>query len=198
MIEYVLEACLLGLVLVTAVAVVRIRNLFAASILMGIYSLLMAVCWTNMNAYDVAFTEAAVGAGISTILVIGALILVGGSKERERGGPDVPALITVIAVGLVMVYGTLDLPRVGALDAPIHHGIAQYYTERPYPDSHVPNMVTVVLASYRGYDTMYETAVIFTAGMGMILLLRRERPGAGTVGAIEVVAGDGPEPGEAA
>ena len=186
MIEYVLEACLLGLVLATAVAVVRIRNLFAASILMGIYSLLMALCWTNMNAYDVAFTEAAVGAGISTILVIGALIMVGGSKERERAGPNWPSLLTVVAVGGVMIYGTLDLPRIGDPQAPIHQGVANYYVERAYPDSHVPNMVTVVLASYRGYDTMFETAVIFTAGMGMILLLRRRRPGAGTAGAIAV------------
>jgi hypothetical protein len=40
---------------------------------------------------------------------------------------------------------------------------------------HVPNTVTTLLASYRGYDTMFETAVIFTAGAGMTLLLRRRR-----------------------
>jgi multicomponent Na+:H+ antiporter subunit B len=187
--EYVLEACLLGLIVITAVAVVRLRNLFAASILLGIYSLLMALSWTNMQAYDVAFTEAAVGAGISTILVIGALIQIGGSKERDdrRGrGPHVPALITVTVVGLLIFYGTLDLKRIGDPTAPIHQGVAKYYVEQAYPDSHVPNVVTVILASYRGYDTMFETAVIFTAGAGLILLLRPQRPGTGRAGAIEI------------
>jgi multicomponent Na+:H+ antiporter subunit B len=185
--EYILEACLLGLIVITAVAVVRLRNLFAASILLGIYSLLMALSWTNMQAYDVAFTEAAVGAGISTILVIGALIQIGGSKEREGRDVHVPALITVTVVGLLIFYGTLDLKRIGDPTAPIHQGVAKYYIEQAYPDSHVPNVVTVILASYRGYDTMFETAVIFTAGAGLILLLRRERPGTGRAGAIEVV-----------
>lgn len=70
------------------------------------------------------------------------------------------------------------MPGLGDESAPIHHGIAAYYkSEASLHRTHAPNTVTAVLASYRGYDTMFETAVIFTAGAGMILLLRRESKG---------------------
>ena len=60
------QTALLLLILVTAIGVVRLRNLFGATILLGIYSLLMALSWTNMEAYDVAFTEAREVAGAIT------------------------------------------------------------------------------------------------------------------------------------
>ena len=168
---------LLLLLVITAFAVVEVRNLFAATVLLGIYSLLMALTWTNMNAYDVAFTEAAVGAGISTILLVGALILTGdrtvGSRERESKGVNWPALLAVTLLGVALAYGVYDAP-LGDPNAAPHLGVARYYIQQPIVDAHVPNMVTVTLASYRGYDTMFETAVIFTAGAGMILLLRRD------------------------
>lgn len=169
---------LLILIVITALAVVRVRNLFAATILLGVYSLLMALTWTNMNAYDVAFTEAAVGAGISTILLVGALILTGdrthGSREKERTSINWGALFGVTVLGVALAYGVYDTPLGDPTAAP-HQGVARYYIQQPIVDAHVPNMVTVTLASYRGYDTMFETAVIFTAGAGLILLLRRER-----------------------
>jgi len=173
----VIGDALLVLIVITALAVVRVRNLFAATILLGVYSLLMALTWTNMNAYDVAFTEAAVGAGISTILLVGALILTGdrthGSRENERQRVNWGALLAVTLLGVALVYGVYDAP-LGDPSAAPHQGVARYYIQRPIVDAHVPNMVTVTLASYRGYDTMFETAVIFTAGAGLILLLRRE------------------------
>ncbi|MGE0712835.1 MAG: DUF4040 domain-containing protein [Planctomycetota bacterium] len=170
---HALVGALLILALITAVAVVRLRNLFAGTILLGIYSLIMAMCWTVMEALDVAFTEASVGAGISTILLIGALVHLG---SREKPGKlKVPALLAVILTGALLIYGTLDMPRLGDPGAPIHKGVAAYYlSEEPLHRTHSPNVVTFVLASYRGYDTLFETAVIFTAGAGMILLLRPE------------------------
>ena len=73
----VVDVTLLILLSVTALAIIRQRNLFAAIMLAGIYSLLSAGLFVVMDAVDVAFTEAAVGAGISTILVLGTLALVG-------------------------------------------------------------------------------------------------------------------------
>ena len=87
----VVDITLLILLGVTAVAVIRMRNLFAATMLMGIYSLLSAGLFVTMDAMDVAFTEAAVGAGISTILMLGTLALVGSEEKapqhrRKRAG----------------------------------------------------------------------------------------------------------------
>jgi len=179
----ILEGGLLMICLATALAIVRIRNLFACTILMGIYSLVMAMTWTSMQALDVAFTEAAVGAGISTILMIGALVHTG-SKEKVRAGegsgPHWPSLVTVAVTGALLIYGTFDMPRLGDPEAPVHKGVAAYYkSEASQHRTHAPNTVTAVLASYRGFDTMFETAVIFVAGAGMILLLRREETNEG-------------------
>ena len=73
--------------------------------------------------------------------------------------------------GAALIYGTLDMPAFGSADAPIHLHVAPAYIERTPIDTGVPNIVTAVLASYRGYDTLGETAVIFTAAIAVLLLL---------------------------
>jgi len=87
-------------------------------------------------------------------------------------------LAVVLVTGAVLVYGTLELPRFADPAAPIHHHVAPRYIEQGPVETGVPNMVTAVLASYRGYDTLGETVVILTAGVGVLLLLggRRRRP----------------------
>ncbi|MEX2473551.1 MAG: DUF4040 domain-containing protein [Gemmatimonadota bacterium] len=168
----VVDIVLLVLLGVTAIAVVRIRNLFAAVMLMGIYSLLSAGLFVTMDAMDVAFTEAAVGAGISTILMLGTLALVGSKEAKPKHRPIIPLFVTLV-VGGILVYGSLDMPTFGAADNPVHQHVAPYYLEESYDDTHIPNIVTVVLGSYRGYDTMGEAAVVFTALVGVLLLLAR-------------------------
>ncbi len=75
---------LLSLLLITAVGIVRAQNLFTAVMLMGIFSLLMAANFFILDAADVALTEAAVGAGISTVLLLGALALTPTPPAAER------------------------------------------------------------------------------------------------------------------
>ncbi len=154
-----------------AVAVVRLRDLFAAVMLAGIFSLLSATLFTVMDAVDVAFTEAAVGAGISTILMLGTLALTVRREKPEYNRPRPLALLAVLFTGAVLVYGTLDMPRYGDPEAPIHHYMAPRFIEDSPVEIGIPNEVTSVLASYRGYDTWGETTVIFTAAIGVILLL---------------------------
>lgn len=246
-----IDTLLLLLVTATAVAIIEVRSLYASAILTGIYSLLMALVWVNMHSMDVSFTEAAVGGGISTILLIGTLVHVGREEKPIKKRLHVPALIFTALTGAALIYGTLDMPRFGDPAAPIHHYrvpemMAQtvgfvngtpgkqkppegFDLDRyrrfdgrvtgPIPDDpkdtawreksilqteglmvpqvraahephaeeghhlhppddfngHVPNSVTSLLAAYRGYDTMFETTVIFTAGISLILLLRRPR-----------------------
>jgi multicomponent Na+:H+ antiporter subunit B len=195
----VLDIMLLLLVAATAIAVISVRSLLAATILAGIYSLLMAMVWTNMHALDVAFTEASVGAGISTILLLGALVL---TKREAKAAPRINwrALLVCLATGGLLVYGTLDMPAFGDPKAVIHtyrvpklmlQNVGKHpetaaprdkgHAPEGHPDDdfngHVPNSVTSLLAAYRGYDTMYETTVIFVAGASLLLLLRRRREG---------------------
>jgi multicomponent Na+:H+ antiporter subunit B len=166
------DIALLVLLAVTGVAIIRLKNLFAAVMLAGIYSLLSAGLFVVMDAVDVAFTEAAVGAGISTVLMLGTLALVGHEEREPRHRALLPAFVVLITGG-ALAYGTYDIPPFGDPSNPIHHHVADYYLEESEHEIHIPNVVTSVLASYRGYDTMGETAVIFTAMVGVLLLLAR-------------------------
>jgi multicomponent Na+:H+ antiporter subunit B len=67
------------------------------------------------------------------------------------------------------------LPPFGTADAVIHQHVVPRYIADTIKETNVPNVVTSVLADYRGYDTLGETTVIFTAGIGVMLLLRGAR-----------------------
>ena len=125
-----------------------------------------------MDAVDVAFTEAAVGAGISTVLLLGTLALVGHHEQKPKHKPILP-LFVVVVTGGILVYGTSEIPPFGNGDNPVHQHVAPHYLEESEHEIHIPNVVTSVLASYRSYDTMGETAVVFTAMVGVLLLLAR-------------------------
>ncbi len=169
-----IDVAILTLLAATAVTVARIRDLWAAIMFTGIYSFLSASWMLNLDAPDVAFTEAAVGAGIATVLMLGTLALTGKNEKRFPRFSVIPFVVVTIT-GVVLVYGTLDMPHFGDPDAPVQQYPNPSFVDKSMDDMHgLPNVVTSVLASYRGYDTMGETAVIFTAGTAVILILRRE------------------------
>jgi multicomponent Na+:H+ antiporter subunit B len=154
----------------TALAIVYLRDLFAVVMLFGIYSLVSAAFFINLDAPDVALTEAAVGAGISTVLMLGTLALTGRTEKKSRHSVLLP-LVVVTVTGAALIYGTLDMPYFSDPDAPIHQHVAPRYIHESGQEIGIPNMVASVLASYRGYDTLGEVFVIFTAGLGVLTLL---------------------------
>ena len=83
----------------------------------------------------------------------------------------------VLATGGVLIYGTLDMPRYGDANAPINQHVANRYIEKSGHEVGPPNVVTSVLASYRGYDTLGETAVVFTAAVGVLMIIGRSKGG---------------------
>lgn len=91
--------------------------------------------------------------------------------------------LLLIAFGALLVYASVGLPNRGDTSARMHAeksmagspGAASYYIRSAYQDAKTPNMVTVILADYRGYDTLGEETVILTAGIICYLLLRRKR-----------------------
>lgn len=76
-----LDLILLILVFISAVGAIAVKDLLASVILLGAYSLFMCLLWVEMGAVDVAFTEAAVGAGVSTVLMV---IAVFKTERRSR------------------------------------------------------------------------------------------------------------------
>ena len=173
-----MEALIINTLLVMMAAVTLViavqRNLFSVVILGGVYSFLTATVLVALDAVDVAMTEAAVGAGISTVLFLSALYLSRAEEMKPLHKPLLP-LAVAAATGAALVYATLDLPAFSDPAAPIHQHVAPRYINDGTRETGVPNIVTAVLASYRGYDTLGETTVVFTAGIGVIVLLRRLR-----------------------
>lgn len=162
---------LLTLLAVVTIAIVRQRSLFGVVILSGIYSFLMASVLIVLDAVDVAMTEASVGAGVSTVVLLATLHLTKTVETPSLHRNLIPLLLSLV-VGATLVWGTLALPPFGTADAPIHRHVAPRYLAETVKETGVPNAVTSVLADYRGFDTLGETTVIFTAGIGVMLLLR--------------------------
>ncbi len=175
-IEFLVDIVLLGLLALTAIAIHKTRDLFASIMLTGIYSLLSALFFIVMDAVDVAFTEAAVGAGISTLLMLSCMPLVKKQEQPSRHHRPL-GLVVVTLTGALLIYGTMDMPPFGSVDDPIQQHVAPRYLHQSMDEVGLPNVVTSVLASYRGFDTFGETVVILTAGIGVLALLgfRRSR-----------------------
>ncbi len=166
-----IDLALLTMLILVAVAMLRSRHLFAVVMLSGIYSLLSAAFFVSLDAVDVAFTEAAVGAGISTVLMLAGMLLTVRREKPKTPGRAPVALAVVLAMGAALFYATIDMPAFGDPQAPANNYVGQEYVERTASEIPMPNIVTAVLASYRGFDTMGETMVIFTAGVAVLLLL---------------------------
>ena len=170
-----INALLLLMLVATVFAIVRLDHLMTAVMLMGFFSLLSSCIFMTLDAVDVAFTEAAVGAGASTIFILAALAIVGRISKKKKPGKNLVPLAIVTCTGAVLIYAPLDMPHFGLPDAPIHTHVAPRYLTESGEEVGPPNIVTSVLASYRGYDTFGEAGVVFTALIGVLLLL-----GAGT------------------
>ncbi|WP_339639762.1 Na(+)/H(+) antiporter subunit B [uncultured Porticoccus sp.] len=161
---------LLLLLVVTALAIARQRDLFACVMLAGIYGLLSASFFVSMDAVDVAFTEAAVGAGVFPLLMLTALTVTGRYEQTAHRRPRA-AFFLVLVTGALLILGTLDMPPFGSPDAPAHTHVAARYIQASPTEIGIPNMVTSVLADYRAFDTLGEVVVVFTAVVGVLILL---------------------------
>ncbi len=172
----IIDLVFMTMLVVVGIAIVRLKDLFAVVMLSGVYSLVAAAWFVSLDAVDVAFTEAAVGAGISTVLMLGAMLLTAREAAPTKPIRHWVALLVVCATGAALLYATVDMPSFGdPLSAPNAY-VGLEYLKRTGADTGVPNVVSAVLASYRGYDTFGETTVILTAGLGVILILGMGSP----------------------
>ena len=166
----IINVFLMCILLVIAVMVVRTGRLFAVIVMSGAYSLISAAFFVNLDAVDVAFTEAAVGAGVSSVLFLAAMAYLP-AEEKPATHNNLAAFLICGIAGLLLVAATAHLPAIGDPTAPVHTHVAPRYLAESGDVLHIPNVVTTVLASYRGFDTLGETIVVFTAGLGVLLLL---------------------------
>jgi multicomponent Na+:H+ antiporter subunit B len=121
------------------VAIIRQRSLFGVVILASIYSFLMASVLIVLDAVDVAMTEASVGAGVSTVILLATLHLIKTTEVRSVRSHLFPLFIS-FGTGAVLVWGTLVLPPFGTADAVIHKHVAPRYIADTIKDTNVPSV----------------------------------------------------------
>ena len=174
MASLIINISLVGFMLVIALMILSSRRLFAVIVMSGAYSLISAAMFINLDAVDVAFTEAAVGAGFTTVLFMAAMAWLP-AEEKRRETPRIFPLLICLVVGALLMWGVSYLPALGDPNAAPHQYVAPRYLAESYDKWHIPNAVTMVLASYRGFDTLGEVVVIFTGGLGVLLILTGKR-----------------------
>ena len=172
-----LVALLLLLVLGAAVAVATARDVLVATVLFGAYSLGLAITWVVLRAPDVGLTEAAVGAGVTTSLFLVAVAKTAPPTGKVafslRWSPR--ALLVGAAVVVVLGASLPALPTVGDPTAPAFaDGAAAGFYLADTARFGIDNVVTAVLVVYRGFDTFGEIAVVFAAGVAVLLVLDGE------------------------
>ncbi|MFB6102801.1 MAG: DUF4040 domain-containing protein [Haloplanus sp.] len=168
-------AAVLTFMIGSALAAAVLRDVVGSIVAFAGYSFGVAVLWAFLRAPDVALTEAAVGAGITTVLFLLTIARTSISRSRLFEGVSPRSLLAVVAI-VVSVGATVPaLPPVGDPSTPILQGeVSQYYLDNAYEQTGVTNVVTAVLVGYRGFDTLGEAAVVFAAGIAMLLVLRQE------------------------
>lgn len=169
-----LTKILVVLLVVTALAVIRVRNLFALILLLSAFSGLFGALLALMGAPDVAFTEGVVGSSVSTIFL---MALIWRVKLMELTRATAPrrllAWVPAAAVGALLLYGVDALPVFGDPAAAPTQYLAPEYIARAYDDTHTPNVVTAILADYRSFDTLVEATVVLTGALACLLVVRR-------------------------
>ena len=179
----VVGLALAAFVIVTATATALLRDTLSAIIVFAAYSLGMALFYTLLLAPDVGLTEAAIGAGVTTIL-----LLVTIAKTTRPRVEDIfakvhwpaatlsigLAAVLLVTVGSVPVENFLGgtTPVTGAPGTP-GEGVTGHYLAAAYEQTGVTNAVTAVLAAYRGFATFGEAVVVFAAGVAVVVVLHR-------------------------
>lgn len=172
-----IEASLFVFVVLTALATAFARDVLAAVIIFGAYSLGMAALYTFYRAPDVAMTEAAISAGVTTILLL--LTLAKTTRIDHEAVFESVNYPAAGAAGLLfagLAVTMVDVPAVGSADAPVwsNPDVTQWYLAETYAETGVENTVMAVLAAFRGFDTFGEAVVVFAAGIAALIVLRRE------------------------
>ena len=135
----------------------------------------MTTIFLSLDAVDVAMTEASVGAGISTIILLCSLYAVGEQKKIIAHKTNKLYFSISLIIGVLLSYGVFGLPGFGEIDTPIHQNLSLQFLERGFEETGIPNIVTAILASYRGFDTLGEVVVIFIAGIGVASILKKDK-----------------------
>ncbi|MFO7779526.1 MAG: hydrogen gas-evolving membrane-bound hydrogenase subunit E [Nitriliruptoraceae bacterium] len=169
-----LDITLLLILVVTAWLALSTKDLLTSVALLSAYSLFAALLFAGLQAVDVALVEAALGAGLTGVLFIVAIL-----ATTRRADPRLQIRRRIVVTPLIivflglMLFASTGLPDRGDPQAPGHLGISTVFLSSALEETNTPNVVTALLADYRSMDTLGETLVILTASLSATLVLLR-------------------------
>jgi multicomponent Na+:H+ antiporter subunit B len=164
-------------VLALSLGVIWAKDLLVVILFSSMISFNMTIIYALLLAPDVAMTEAAVGACLTTLVFLASISHIGKGLETKNSY-DITGITLIAIAGFLLIYIAQDLPSFGETTNPIHQGVVNYYNHNTGKDIGIPSIVAAVLASYRGFDTLGETTVIFTAALGALALLGKRKTNA--------------------
>lgn len=166
-----LELLLLGLMVVCAFLALEGTDLLSSVIFFGVFSFAAAAFYAVLGAVDVAFTEAVLGAVIATAFFVSAIHRSTRSAEPDREPKRRWSWLVLAGAALALGLAGRRLPALGDPASPPTARVSPRYIESGHSETGARNLVTGVIIDYRGYDTLGETVVIFTAGLACLLIL---------------------------
>jgi multicomponent Na+:H+ antiporter subunit B len=142
---------------------------------MSVSSLIVTLCYLVMDAPDIAMTEAAIGACLSTIIMLNFARNIDYPITKPQKNKKIFAITFCTLIAFVIIYAIQDLTPYGIYNYSLHDHLNNYYIENTYNEIGIPSFVSAILASYRGYDTLGETTVILTAAIAVLIILSQTR-----------------------
>lgn len=185
---------LLIFLVLCALAVSFTKNLLASVMIFMSYSSIMAIIWVLLESPDLAITEAAVGAGVTSILffiTLKRIRAIGKAHEDEQDTTtkEINARPAVkrfdryyggvaIVMGLVIILALLltasNAPAFGKADNPYNNEVSERYLEKGMEETGAVNAVAGMILDYRAFDTFGESCVLFIAAACVLILLRED------------------------
>ncbi len=168
---------------VFSISLILIQNIFVITLITGFISFFLSILYIMLTALDVAFTEIAIGAGVSTALF---LIVIRLSNQYNYFAKPINTSVNIgkykkiftlsvlFIFAIILGVSFIDIPVFGDILNPSNNFLYKDYLESTNTIFNVPNAVTIILGGFRGFDTLGETAVIAIAAIGVYSVLSKE------------------------
>lgn len=169
--HYTAELFLWATILISAVLVCKESRNLHSLVYLSIFSFTCSLLYLLMQAPDVAITEAAIGAAISAVYFLYALKQTHDAKPEPLNQRIFFSAALMLAIAIIFYDIAVELPEYSNPESPAALGTSAKYLETAYAQTGIPNIVTAVLASYRGFDTLGEVYVVFAAALSVVLIL---------------------------
>lgn len=182
------ELLLMAILIITAIAVAFTKRNLTAIIIFTTYSLVMSILWILIKSPDLAITEAAVGAGITSLLFyitlrdVGELVSTTKVKKRKKSKKTESnlaynffSILFTLGIVSILLYTISFLPEQGGFNVPALNEVFDRYVSSGVEETGAINIVAAVILDYRAFDTFGEATMLFTATMGVVSLLRKKK-----------------------